>query len=274
MKQIIMIPQWITLLLTVIEMWLVFKKMKRRAHYYLFVNSIALLLYSVSSLLLLFVETEEAYYVLFMFSWAGKIGVVISLLLFCISYFDHKLPAAITAIESGFAVITYIVIVTTKKTGLFYRDFRLVKEGDLTIAEYAYGPWYTLWLMAVAVIIGTCLLMLLKALADEKILQRRKQYIEILIALLIELAVGFLTKLPIGRYYDFNQLGFSLCIILVLLAIFRDDFMDTESVAKDYVIDELSAGVIAMGANGRVAYYNKKALQIFPGILYNQCRVI
>lgn len=274
MKQVIMIPQLITFFLIVIEMWLVFKNMKKRAHYFLFVNCIALLLYSVGSLLMLFVETEEAYFISFMFSWAGKIGVVISMLFFCINYFECKLPVAITAIESGLAVITYIVIATTKRTGLFYRDFHLVKEGDLTIAEYVYGPWYMFWLMIIAAVIGTCLLMLLKALSGEKNQQRRRQYIEILIALLIEFAVGFLTKLPIGRYYDFNQLGFSLCVILVLVAIFRNNFMDTESVAKEYVIDELSAGVIAMSTAGTIAYYNKKALQIFPEILRDECGVI
>lgn len=274
MKQAIMIPQWITFFLTVVELWVVFKKMKKRAHYYLFVNCIALILYSVGSLLMFFVSTEEAYFISFSFSWAGKIGVVISLLFFCISYFECKLPVAISAIESGIAVITYAAIITTKKTGLFVKGFHLVKEGDLTIAEYVHGPWYVVWSMTIIAVIGTCFFMLLKALLREKVLQKRKQYIVILIALLIELAVGFLTKLPIGRYYDFNQLGFSLCVILVLVATFRNDFMDTESVAKDYVIDELSAGVIAMGTNGTVAYYNRQALQIFPEIVKDEPGVI
>ena len=274
MKQAIMIPQWITFFLTVVELWVVFKKMKKRDHYYLFVNCIALILYSVGSLLMFFVSTEEAYFISFSFSWAGKIGVVISLLFFCISYFECKLPVAIPAIESGIAVITYAAIITTKKTGLFVKGFHLVKEGDLTIAEYGHGPWYVVWSMTIIAVIGTCFFMLLKALLREKVLQKRKQYIVILIALLIELAVGFLTKLPIGRYYDFNQLGFSLCVILVLVATFRNDFMDTESVAKDYVIDELSAGVIAMGTNGTVAYYNRQALQIFPEIVKDEPGVI
>ena len=274
MKHAIMIPQWITFFLIVIEMWLIFKNMKKRAHYYLFVNCIALLLYSVGSLVMFFVETEEAYFIAFMLSWAGKIGVVVSILFFCISYFESKIPVVIPVLESGLAVATYVVIATTKKTGLFVKDLHLVKEKGLTIAEFVYGPWYTVWLMIIFAVIMTCFVMLLKALLREKDLQKRKQYIAILIALLIEAAVGFLTKLPIGRYYDFNQLGFSLCVILVLVAIFRNDFMDTESVAKEYIVDELSAGVIAMGANERVAYYNKKAQEVFPEIAKDEGRVI
>ena len=274
MKTVIMIPQWITFFLVVIEMWVIFKNMKKRAHYYLFVNCIALLLYSVGSLIMLSVETEEAYFIGFMLSWAGKIGVVVSILFFCISYFKCRIPVVIPVIESGLALITYVVIATTKRTGLFLKEFHLVKEEELTIAEYVHGPWYTLWLLIIFAVIVTCFVMLLKALAREKNLQKRKQYIEILIALLIEFLIGFLTKLPIGRYYDFNQLGFSICVILVLFAIFRNNFMDTESVAKEYVIDELSAGVIAMDKSGAVAYYNQKALQIFPEILKDEHGVI
>ena len=56
----------------------------------------------------------------------------------------------------------------------------------------------------------------------------------------MEIGVGYLTVLPIGRYYDFNQLGFSLCAILILYAIFRNNLMDAESMAKEYIVDELS----------------------------------
>lgn len=274
MKQVIMITQGITFLLIIIEMWLVFKNMRKRAHYYLFLNCIALFFYSVGSLLMLFVVTGEAYSLALMLSWTGKVGVVVSMLFFCTSYFECMLPAAITAIESGFAVITYGVIATTRKTGLFYREFHLVEEYGMTIAEYEHGPWYILWLLTIFAVIATCFLMLLKALSKEKNPQKRKQYIAFMVALLIEFAIGFLTKLPIGRYYDFNQLGFSLCVILVLIAIYRNNFMDTESLAKEYIIDELSAGVIALGTDERVAYYNKQAQQIFPEILNDERGVI
>ncbi|MBE5947703.1 MAG: response regulator [Lachnospiraceae bacterium] len=50
--------------------------------------------------------------------------------------------------------------------------------------------------------------------------------------------------------------------------------MDTESMAKEYIIDELSTGVIAMDASGAVAYCNKQTLQIFPEIISDEAGVI
>lgn len=274
MKQVIMVIHCINFLLVMGEMWIVFKNMRKRAHYSLLMNCIALLLYSLGSLLMLFVETEEAYFIAFALSWIGKVGVVVSMLFFCIHLCESKLPPIVAAIESGFAAICYVVIITTKETGLYYKELHLVKEEGMTILEYTEGPWHTVWKMTVVVVIVTSLIILIKALIGEKILQKRKQYIIALLALLVELVIGFLTALPIGKYYDFNQLGFSLCVILVLVEIFRNDLMDTESMAKDYIIDELSAGVIAMDTSGTVAYCNKKTLQIFPEIISDERGVI
>ena len=274
MKYVILLTQWINFLLIVCETWLVFKNMKKKDHYYLFVNCIALIIYSLGSLLMLFVETDESLFISFMFTWAGKVGVVISMLFFCITFSGRRLPAIVTAIESCFAVASYVIMVTTRRTGLFYKNLHFEKEGDLMIAVYSDGPWKNLWNIAIVVIIVTCFGMMIKALSVERVPQKRNQYIVVLSALLIEIGIGFLTELPIGKYYDFNQLGFSIIVILVMIAIFRNDFMDAEAMAKDYVIDELSAGVIVMGANETVAYCNKTALQIFPDIVRDEQGVI
>ena len=60
MKPIILFAQWIIIFLIVSETWIVFKHMRKRMHHYLFLNCFAMLLCSVGSLLMLFVETEES----------------------------------------------------------------------------------------------------------------------------------------------------------------------------------------------------------------------
>ena len=203
MKQIILLTQLINIFLIVIETWVVFKNMRKRMHYYLFLNCMAMLLCSVGSLLQLFVETEEAFFLTFMMSWTGKIGVLISVFFFCIKLCERKFPIIITTIISGFAVISYIVIATTRKTELFYKELQFIKEGGVTVLLYEQGPWQILWNITTVAIVLICLLMLLKAALRENSLQNRKKYIAIIVALLIEIIIGYLTVLPIGRYYDF-----------------------------------------------------------------------
>ena len=274
MQQVILLTQWINVFLIMSETWVVFMNMRNRMHYYLFLNCISMLLCSVSSLLTLFVETEEAYFILFMLSWAGKVGVTLTMFLFCIKLCESKLPKIISALETGFVVVSYIILVTTQKTGLFYKNLHIVKDNGMWVLEYEQGMWQTLWNITIVIVILSCLLMLGKALYRTNNQLKRKQYITIIVALLLEIVIGFLTGLPIGKYYDFNQLGFSLCAILILFAVFHNKLMDMESMAKEYIIDELSAGIIAMDASGMVAYYNKQARRIFPDIVRNERKVM
>jgi len=47
-----------------------------------------------------------------------------------------------------------------------------------------------------------------------------------------------------------------------------------ESITKDYIIDELSAGVIVTDQLGNVAYYNKAAARVFPELETESANVI
>ncbi len=274
MYEIIIITQLINIILIVSETYIVFTNMKNRMHYYLFTNCIGMLLFGAGYLMMLFSKSDDAYYMTLWLSWFGKVCVVISLLLFCRRLCEYKMPKLIIALQSIFALATFGVIITTSKTGLFYKNFYLERDGKFTVFNYERGPWYTLWNTMVVFIIVTCLIMLFKSLAGTQNTQKIKQYLIIVAGLFVEMIIGFLTSLPVGKYYDFNQLGFSICAILLLYAIFRNNLMDAETLAKEYIIDELSAGVIAMDTNGCVAYYNNKAFQIFPDIENNAPSVI
>ena len=274
MKYVIMTIHCINFLLVSGAMGIIFKNMKKRAHYWLFINCIALLMYSVGSLLMISVKTEEAYFIAFALSWIGKAMVVVSMLFFGVNLCESKISPIIMALESCFAAVCYVVIITTRKTGLYYKELHLVQEEDMTILEYVEGPWHIVWKLTVMTFILTCAVVLIKAFVEEKKQQKRKQYVVLMLALVVELVIGFLAALPIGRYYDFNQLGFSFCVMFILINIFRHDLMDTETMAKEYIIDELSSGVIAMDTSGAVAYCNKKSLQMFPEITKDESVVI
>ncbi|MBO4762632.1 MAG: response regulator, partial [Lachnospiraceae bacterium] len=108
--------------------------------------------------------------------------------------------------------------------------------------------------------------MLIRSTRASKEHNKRMQYIMITIALAIEVVVGFTVMLPVGKYYDFNQIGYSFVSILFLVALLKYKLMGIEETTKEYIIDELSAGVIAFDANGNIAYYNKTVPIVFPEI--------
>lgn len=258
--------QWISLGLIVIEMIVVFAKTKNKVHTTLLMHCVSLFVASFAYLMSLYCTTEEAYYMMTLVGWAGKVaGVIVSLKLIS-GLSICKFPRPLLLAESVFLGISGVVIITTRQTGLFYSYFKLTKEGDWLISEYGRGPWYYVWDVIVLATIVSCLVMLIRSTRASKEHNKRMQYIMIMIALAIEVVVGFTVMLPVGKYYDFNQIGYSFVSILFLVALLKYKLMGIEETTKEYIIDELSAGVIAFDANGNIAYYNKTVPIVFPEI--------
>ena len=67
-----------------------------------------------------------------------------------------------------------------------------------------------------------------------------------------------------GGAYDTTVVGYAIASLMMAVAIFRYDLMDTLQLVRDYVLDELSQGIIAIGEDEIIEYYNKPALKILP----------
>ena len=266
MPQFFLVMQWISLGLIIIEMIVVFVKMKNKVHTTLLLHCVSLFVAALAYLLSLYCTTEEAYYMMTLVGWIGKVaGVIVSLMLIS-GLSVCKFPKPLLLTENIFLAISGIVIITTHQTGWFYSYFKVTKEGDWMISEYGRGPWYYIWDVIVLVTIISCLIMLLRSTLISKEHNKKMQYVMIMTALVIEVGVGFTVMLPVGKYYDFNQIGYSFVSVLFLVAMLKYKLMGIEETTKEYIIDELSAGVIAFDANGNIAYYNKTVPIVFPEI--------
>ena len=273
MQEIIKAVQWINVIMIIAECDIVVKKMQNRLHAYLCLNCVSMLICSLSYLMMLYCTSEEGFFVTTLISWGGKIFGVIAMLHLSIELCSYKLPKPIEAAELLLAGVTYVVILTTGVTGLFYSHFGIINEDGWVLADAQKGPWYYIWDLIVLSVVVSCLLMYFKSSKSETGIQKKKLYKMLIISLTLEIIIGMLTFLPASRYYDFNQLGFSLCSIIFLIAIFKYNIMDLETITRDYIVDELSAGVIALNGNCKVAYYNRIALKVFPQIQNDACSV-
>ncbi|MCR4591462.1 MAG: response regulator [Lachnospiraceae bacterium] len=264
MHQLVVTVQWINVIIIVAELLIVIRNMKNRVHAFLYMLCVSMLVSSFSYLMTLYCTTEESYLMTYCMSWCGKVFTVIASLQLCSCLCRFTLPKWVETLELIFAVITCAVITTTRRTGLFYQNITLTKEGDHMILSYGMGPWLILWDTLVICVIIICLVLLFRSLRKGQSVQNRNLNIVIIIALYIEIVIAIFTRLPISRYYDFNYIGFSLCSLLIIISTFRYNLMDIETVTKELIVDELSAGVISTDKSGDVAYYNKKAMKIFP----------
>lgn len=248
------------------ETMLVFRKMKTRTHYYLFMNCLSMLICCVGSLVMNLCSNDETYFYGLVFSWLGRVWVIISTMFFIITHCKYKIPEIVKVLESVLSLILFVSILTTRYTGLFYKDYHVDFSGEVNILHYSKGPFGILWFINVMSIMFICTVVLYLSISVEKSVRRRNQYKLIIVALGSEFIVGFVTLAPFSIYFDFNLVGFAVCAIVIIIATFTNNLFDIETATKDYIVDDLSSGVIAIDKYGDIAYYNKMIGKVFPFI--------
>ncbi len=258
------IIQWINVFIIFTELGIVLRNMRTRLHALLLMHCGSMLVSSIGYLMMLYCHTEEAFFMTHVISWGGKIFTLIAGLHICSCICRYRLPKWLEIAGSLIVGLTCVIIVTTRQTGLFYSYYRPETKGDRLLLISQGGPWYYFWGVIVVTVIAACFMMLYKSSLKERDPGKKKQIMMLLSALLIETVICIFAVLPVSRYYDFNQIGFSLSTVILLIAIFRFNLVDIETAAKDVIIDELSTGVIVLNERGEAVYRNKAALQVFP----------
>ncbi len=264
MYTVVLTLQWINIALVMVESWIVFFNLKSRSHSFLYLNTVATLIFVTGYLHALMSVTEDSYHQSMMMVWSGKVWIPISLLLFAMDLCRIRVSKAVVVTEGSLAIVSYGIIIYNNKTGLFFTDPKFYFENGVPIFEFTKGPWYYIWDILVAATIFSSLYVIFKSYSSGQSTLNKKQYRALIVALMIYIVLYYTDYLPFSKYYDMSQLGASLCAVHILIAIFRYNLLDTESVAKEYIADNLSAGVIATDQSGKVAYFNKAAEIAYP----------
>ena len=77
--------------------------------------------------------------------------------------------------------------------------------------------------------------------------------------------VIYMTKVvELANKFDVMVFGYAICTVFMLIAIFRYKMLDPRTVAKDFVVDELSEGIIVVDSEDKVSFFNKPAQKLYP----------
>ena len=86
--------------------------------------------------------------------------------------------------------------------------------------------------------------------------------------------IQILKSIPLAKVYDTTMVGFYFGSVLMFIAIFKYKLLDAETLAREYVIDELSEGIIAVNEKGDVNFSNVPALSLFPDLIKEPREVV
>ena len=277
MYDLIIAIQYISILGLFIESWIIFRKWNSKLHAYLLFGSVANLINNIGYLFELKARTQEAYIAALQLSYFGRVWIAFALFLFAAELCRVKLSDVLKIGLALCHVAVYVVVLTVPSNDLYYKDIHFEMNGDFPNLIFSSGIVHYMFtiMLILYVVVGMTIMFVIIHRERNKNAKKRMQ--TVIIAMIIESIFVLIQRfrlLDVCDDYDVSMLGFTLGTMFMLFAIFRYRLLDTEQLAKAYIVDKLSEGIIAADRNGTVAYYNKPAGQLFPELDRNPGEVL
>ena len=211
--------------------------------------------------------TEEAYLTALKFSYVGRVWIALAFFIFSAKMCGRKIPKGLIGTLVAIHIGIYITVLTVEQNTLYYKDYQFVADPVFPQFHHGNGYVHDLLMALNGIYIVFAMIWVIMAFWREKNRKARQRLLILITAFGVQ-ASSFLLHIigavPISRYYDITMLGALFGNIFMLIAIFGFDLMGTRQIAKDFVADRISEGIIALDNDGRIQYYNEPVSKLFP----------
>ena len=259
----------ISIIAVFLEGWIVFRNLKSALHAYLLLSCIATVVNNIGYFLEIHTHSEEAFLTALKLSYLGRGLMAFLLFLFtaelCRIKLNQNVKNILMLVHAGF----YVIIFTLEKHGLYYVNYYFQTDGLFPVVKHENGIAYKLFMFLQTIYIVVALFWLLRAISREKSIGIKRRLWVVTTAYAIEGTYFIIQITGFGRVSD--QLDISVVGNVVLtfsmyIAIFRYDLLGVTEIARDFMIDRLSEGVIAVDREGTVVYFNEPARRLYPAL--------
>ena len=217
-------------------------------------------------------KTQEAYLVALKFSYFGRVWVALFTALFAIELSHVKVPAFIRNTLIIIHTGIYLTILFLPNTNLYYTDMKFATGGLFPRLTHGNGIAHHIQMGLQCIYIVVGLSCLIRALIKETVSKEKTKLILVLFAcgtMGAFFVIQLIAPWKITYEYDLTMLGFFIGTIFMLITIMFFDLLGTSEIARDFVIDRLSEGIIAVDNDNKVQYYNMPMRGLFPEIAYD-----
>lgn len=267
MYDIILTIQLVNILGLFTESLVVFRRWKNKLHGYLFLSCSAALVNNLGYFLELQTHSREAYTTSLKLSYAGRIWTGLALMFFIAELCRVRMPSLLKTLLFVVHIMIYGVILTLDYNGLYYRHTDFCMDGYFPVFTHTDGIVHHLYMALLIVFIIAGITMLVRTLFKETNRIAKKRLLMVLFAIFAQ-SVFFIIQtfdlVSFTDFYDFTMPGFSLGTLFMFIAIFRCDLLGTGDIAREFMIDRVSEGVIAVDEKGAIQYFNEPAGRLYP----------
>lgn len=236
--------------------WLMLRAHRNRVTMAFIVCQMLIILWCLPQLFLAFAAEVETKYVLYGISYIGISLIGSAWLTFSLFYCGKETGPWVRAFLGGVSAFDYIMFLTNRYHHLFYREFGL--------ETVVYGPVFYFHMMFtyVCVILGM-------AAVFGSFKKHRAAGTHVLV-IVVAAAVPLLFNMlylsgTVKAGFDLTPPVFALSSFLLLVAVFRYDFLDMNVAASGHIFASISEGVIIYNRRGKITCCNAAASRLTDG---------
>jgi len=276
LRSILLTLQYISIFGLFIEGWIVFRRMRDRLHGYLFLSCVAGFINNIGYLMEMLSSTEEAYITAMKLSYVGRTWFCFTMFLFVAELCHVKISRKAKNILVLIHAAVFISILSVNEHSLYYERIGFSTDGILPQYIHNNGIIHHLFTLLQVVYIVTGIYWLIKTYRAEGRKTAKKRVMAVIFAVIAE--AGFYAIKIIGikgvtDIYDVTMMGYFLGSVFMFVAIVHYDLLGMREIAKEYVIDRISEGIIATDNDGFIHYYNEPAKKLYPEIIRVQAKI-
>ena len=265
--EILLTVQYITIAVLFVEILVVFFKWKNSIHSYLFLACIASFVSNMGYLLEMKATTEEAYISALKLSYVGRVWIVFAFFLFSGKLCGIKIPKWVIGTLVAVHLGIYMAVLDIGNSTLYYSDYSFINDPVYPSFRHSNGTLHDLLMGINAVLICISIYWIVREYRRDGSRTSRKRLVMLTISYGVQafaFALQMTGMLSISEYYDLTMPGALLGTIFMLIGILGFSLLGTREIARDFAIDRISEGIIAVDNNGRIQYYNESAANIYP----------
>ncbi|MFO7637249.1 MAG: diguanylate cyclase [Clostridia bacterium] len=159
--------------------------------------------------------------------------------------------------------ITFLVRLTNAFHQLYYTSYEIIRLHGFELLEIGKGPFYYLHAAYALVMLIGATLVFMGEFRRSRSHNRRKTGLILIASCIPYVGLGLIVFAWGLPALDYTALLFPLTVGILVISIFRYDFLELRSLARETTFENSNDGMILMDPNGNIMDYNKAARDFF-----------
>ena len=200
------------------------------------------------------------------FAYVGKVFIPLTFFLFVMQYCEIVIPKKVQLLLAVFHLSIAFMIFSYPLQRWFYTDVEYTTDGLFPHNIYGHGVMYNIYTVSLVLYFIVIFAVVVGILRKERRKKRRIQMYYMLACIFCAMAGFAAFLLGVTGGYDTTSLSYAICTIFMAIALGRYDLLETIELVRNYVIDNLSLGIIALDEDNRIIYCNQPIQDMYPDL--------